>query len=328
MKFLIVMAYLNMIAQVSIGEIVIPHIKGFKIEESVTEVSDQASITIAKNYQQLKGNPILNYIKPGYPVEIKCGYVETGGLQTEFTGFVKPGISAEWPVIIDCDELFLLRQGSVSISERQITLRDLLHRIAPAYIIECPDCQLGKMLISKASPFKILTEVKKRYGFYSQVHGNILHVGYATDYSPSFTKNHMYTIGENVKDSKGLKFQTDVDFNVRVESCIIVKGKKKILSAGSKDKDARVIKVDVGQLRPTDEILKSLSDIYHQRIYEGYSGNIVGFGIPRTHAGDSIRIVNPAMPEREGNYFIEKVEIEYDVAHINRTNTLSFKLSD
>lgn len=322
------MAYLNMMAEVTIGDIVLPHINSFKIAESVKEVSDTASITIAKNYKQLNGNPVLKYIRAGLPVEIKCGYAETGELVTEFTGYVKPGISAEWPVIIECDELYLLRQGHVSISERQITLSDLLHRIAPAYTIECPDAQLGKMLVSKASPFKILTDIKKRFGFYSSIHGNILHVGYATDYRPSFTQNHVYTIGKNVKDAKGLKYVTDKDFNIRVESCIIVNGKKKILHSGSDSKDATVIKEDLGQMRSEHEVQKNLNDLYSQRVYEGYTGNIVGFGYPRTHAGDSLRIINPLMPEREGNYFIEKVEIDYDVAHINRTNTLSFKLSD
>jgi len=318
------MAYLNMQAEVIIGDIVLPHINSFTINESIEDISDYATITIAKNYKQLKGNPILKYIQAGYPVEIKCGY--NGDIATEFTGFVKPGISAEWPVKIECDELFLLRQGNVIVSDRNITLIDLLTKIAPQYEVEAPKTNLGKTVISNVSPYRVLQDLKKKYGFYSRINGNKLSVGFAYDFNPSFTQTHQYIIGRNVKDSKGLKFNTEVDFNVRVEAHVLVKGKKVIVSEGSSDKDAKVQKIDLNEYMTEEEAQKTAKARLHKILYAGFTGNIVGFGFPRTHAGDALEILNPKLPEQDGTYMIEKVEVEYAPSHINRDNTLSFKI--
>ncbi len=320
------MAYLNMSARVTISdntkEIVIDRLNSFKVTESIKELSDQAVITIAKNYKELKGSPILNHIKAGMAVKIESGY--NGNLATEFTGFVKPGIPSEFPLVIECDELFPLRQGNIVKSFKAVTLKELLHLTAPAYKIECPDTQLGKFTLNNVSPYQVLNELKKRYGFYSRINDNILSVGWAFDFRPGFTNNHEFIIGENVKDTSNLKFQTDIDYNVRVESTIIVNGKKKILTTGSKDKDAKVEKRNFG-IMPESEAKKAGEAIYKNALYNGFSGSFVSYGIPRTHAGDTATLINTEQPERNGTYMIEKMELEYAESHINRINHLSYK---
>ena len=320
--------YFNLDARVLItnpnnDKLVLDHIHSFKIEESILDLSNKATITIAKNYKALKGQLVLNYIKSGYPVEIQCGY--NGDLQTEFTGYVKPGISAEYPVVIECDELFPLRQQNVKLSYLSITLRDLLTKIAPGYIIECPDSTLGKVNYNNNSPYQVLNDLKKKFGFYSRINGKILSVGWAYNYSPSFTKNYTYTIGKNVRDSKGLKYRTDIDFNVRVEIAITVHGKKKIIKYGSDNADAKVQRKTWNDV-PEAHAVNSAKAIYSQLVYTGFVGNIKGFCNPRTHAGDTLTIIPERSWEPSGTYMIEKVETEYDVAHIKRINTLSYKI--
>ena len=68
MKILILlMAYLNMNSRITIGEVVFKNISEVEITETVTELSDVAVITLPRNYQDLAGKPVTDYIKTGYP---------------------------------------------------------------------------------------------------------------------------------------------------------------------------------------------------------------------------------------------------------------------
>jgi len=339
------MSYFNMYANITIGEYEFLHPNSFEITQSVEQISDSAKIVLARNYKEIANKKILDVIAAGMPVTISTGY--NGNLQQEFTGFIKPGIGTEFPVELECDALYFLRQNNFNISERQITLKKLLERIAPGYIIETLDTNLGKVHFSNRSTFQILEQLKKDWGFYSRINGNILHVGFAFDYRPSFTKTHDYTIGENVRDSKKLKFSTDIDYNTEVK--IILRkpnGKKEEIVWGmrningtmkpvrigdkedkSREKGAASVKsYDVSHI-DTKEAERIAKAQLQKIIYSGYSGSISGFCEPRTNAGDNLRIINRAKPDREGTYLIEKVKLSYDEAKIERENFISYKVA-
>lgn len=335
------MSYLNMHAKVTIGDVFFTAINSFKIEQSVENTSDKAKITIAKNYKDLADKKVLDYIKAGYPVKIECGY--NGNLETEFTGFVCPGVGADYPLVIEADELYFLRQNNNVISERNITLKQLLQRIAPAYTIECLDVSLGKVRFSNESTVQILEKLKKDWGFYSRIHNNILHVGFAFDFVPSFTKRHDYIVGSNVRNTHKLKFSTDIDFKTQVRVKIHQpNGKVEELVFGMKDnevvkigggKDDKV-KDEKGTIKTykvadisTAEATKLAKAQLKKILYSGYTGSVDGFCEPRTRAGDSLRILNIAKPEREGTYLIEKVVVEYAEAKIERENFISYKVA-
>lgn len=320
------MSYLNMNARVTIGDLVFTSFNSFRIEESIKETSDKATIVLARNYKELPGKPVLDNIKPGMPVMIEAGY--DNDLKNEFSGFVKPGIPAgDYPLTIECDELYPLRQTNYILSYRSITLRDLLEKVCPGYKIECVSTDLGKLSINNKSAFQILDYLKKEYGFYTRIYDNTLHCGFAFDFSPSFTKRHDYTFGSNVKDYSKLKFETDKAFNTRVEIHVRQKnGKKEIYKFGSEDSDASVRKEESAFMNAADANKKAQA-LFHQYTYEGYSGSVTGFGKPLVHAGDSIRIINPVHPEREGTYLVEKTVIEYDDAFLQRENHISYKLA-
>jgi hypothetical protein len=350
MKFIITtllvcMSYLNLNAKVTIGDIYFPSINSFEVEQSVDNTSDIAKITLARNYKELRGSKVLDYIRAGKPVTIECGY--NGVLETEFTGFIKPNIGADYPIILECDELYFLRQNNHIISESNITLKQLLQRIAPAYTIEALDVQLGKVRFSNESTVQILEKLKKDWGFYSRIHNNILHVGFAFDFKPSFTQRHTYTIGQNVKDYSKLKFTTDMDFSTQVKVKIhkanghveeIVYGMKEVagtmqavkIGGGKddkvKDEKGTIKTYDVSHIGTTEA--ENMAKAQLKRIiYSGYTGSIDGFGNPRTKAGDSLQIINTAKPEREGTYLIEKVVVRYEEAHIERENFISYKVA-
>lgn len=338
------MSYLNLNVKATIGDIYFNSINSFTIEQSVDNTSDIAKITLARNYKELQDKKVLDYIKAGAPVKIECGY--NGILETEFTGFVKPNIGADYPIEIECDELFFLRQNNHIFSERSMTLKQLLQRIAPTYKIEALDVQLGKVRFSNESTVQILEKLKKDWGFFSRIHNKVLHVGFVFDFKPSFTQRHTYTIGQNVKDYSKLKFSTDTDFKTQVKVKVHQpNGKVEEIVYGMKDINGTMQAVKIGgkddKVRDEQGSIKTY-DVSHiataeaeqmakaqlkRIIYSGYRGSIDGFCNPRTKAGDSLQIIDVAKPEREGTYLIEKVVVKYEEAHIERENFISYKVS-
>lgn len=341
-----VMSYLNMYANITIGDYEFPHPKGFEINQSVEQLSDSAKITLARNYKQIAGLKILDVIKPGAPVTISTGY--NNDLKQEFAGYVKPGIGADYPIELECDELFFLRQNNFNISERSITLKSLLQRIAAGYTIECNDIDLGKVHFSNRSTIQILEQLKKDWGFYSRIYNNILHVGFAFDYRPSFTQTYIYTVGENVRDVSKLKFSTDIDYNTQVKIIIHKNnGQREEVVFGMKDVNGTMQPMRIGSDQDTagttakNASIKTYNVSYvstseaeniaraqlQKIIYSGYTGSISGFCEPRTNAGDNLQIINKAKPERQGTYLIEKVKLTYEESKITRENFISYKVA-
>lgn len=323
---IITMSYLTMHGKITIGDLEFPSFNSFTIDESIKETSDRATVVLARNYKELKGKPILDYIKAGLPVQIECGYNNV--LATEFSGFVKPGITAgDFPLTIECDELYPLRQNNHILSYRSVTLKKLLQEVCPGYTIEAVDTDLGKIGINNKSSYQVLDYLKREYGFYSRIYGNTLHCGFAFDFSPTNTKKHDYTIGENVKDFSQLKYEEKKDFNTKVELHVRQSnGKKEVYTFGSNNPDATVRR-ETSAFMGSGDAKRKAEALFHQYTYDGYSGSITGFGIPRVHAGDSIQIINQVHPERQGTYLVEKETIKYEEAAMERVSNISFKLA-
>ncbi len=326
MKILIiVMAYLNMFARISIGDFVFPHPISFEVNESVDDTSDKASIVLARNYQQLAGKSVRDNIKAGMPVLIECGY--NGEYNQEFSGYVKHGISAaDYPLTVECDELWPLRQKNFVLSYRDISLLDMLGTIMPGYEIVCPKTMLGKLSINNVNAVKVLSTLKEQYGFYSSIRGNTLYVGWAYDFRPGVTETHQYTIGENVKDTSKLVYQTEREFNTRVEININgTDGKKKTYKYGSEEAGVAVKSYTAPSMDAATAEAKAKA-IFVQHTYDGFSGSIVGYANPLVHAGDAVEIINPTTPDRQGTYLVEKVSLKYDEAMIERESFISYQL--
>lgn len=330
----IMIAYLNLTARITVGQAIFNNISSFTITESVKDLSDQAVITLARNYKLLD-KPILDYIHSGMPVKIECGY--NGDLQTEFEGFVKPGIDADFPVVIECDQLFPLRKNNWVLSFQNISLRELLVKIAPGYIIEAPDVQLGKLIIDNASTLEVLKDLENKWGLFFKIHSNILCAGWPFDFRPSFTKLNQYTIGLNVRNYKGLKFIQDNDFNTVVRVNVAQKdGKKNTYDvsvqngktiARKNDKTALVDKIiNTNRTGISDaDAINYGKGILRKSVYDGYFGILSGFCLPRTKAGDTIEIIDNLRPERNGQYVTERTVLNYADAHIKRDCHISFK---
>lgn len=319
--------YLNQNARITIGKVVFDHINSVEIEENVNLLSGSAKITLPRNYQELNGKPVLDYLHVGDKVIIELGY--DGNLNKEYTGYVRE-ISSDIPIEIECDEMYLLRQNNLIKSYKTVTLRQLLTDITQGTNInqiECPEADLGKYIIDNASTYAVLRKLKEELGLYSRLYDDLLHVGFAWDWQPDFTANHTYTMHENVRKNN-LKFRRESDFHVKVRVNIHhANGKVETVEYGSNNPDAAVSTINMTN-RSVDDANAIAKARYRRSVYNGYTGDITGFGVPKVHAGDSLTIKDKAQPEREGTYLVEKTIIHYSQSPtgFRRNNELAYKI--
>lgn len=330
---IIMLLFVNMGSQVTLGNVLLKHVSGFEISESILEMSNTAKVHIPKNYAELNGKQILEQFKVGDPVTIDAGY--DGDLSREFTGFIRE-IQSDIPLTIYCDdETYPLRQNQWIKSYQAATLQQVLSDIIPSDIkVECPSVNLGRFHIDKESSFQVLQRIKNTYGLYSRLQNGVLKVNLRDLVNDaSITNVHTYTLNPknsvaNLVRKNDLKYKRKEDYKLKVRvTSIQPDGKKTKVEVGSTSQWASVISVTYPGTYTEAELRAFGTSIYNKRCYDGYTGSITGFGIPRTHAGDLLNIEDDQEPDRAGKYMIEKVEIRYDESSgFSRKNTLSYKV--
>ena len=325
--------FMNMTSQVQLGKVSLGHINSFEIDENILEMSNTAKLIIPRNYGKLNGKPILEQIKVGDKVAIDAGY--DGELHREFTGFIRE-IESDIPLIVHLDdETYPLRQTNYIKSYKDATLKQILTDIIPSSIkFDCPDTKVGKYQIDNASTFAVLQDLMKHYGLYSRLQEGKLKVGLAYEFGEK-TETHIYTINApsnnmylaNVKKNE-LKFKRKEDFKVRYKAIANnPNGKKTTVIVGNKEKDASERTLNFAGPMTEAQLRERANAVMAKTVYDGYTGEITGFGWPRTHAGDTLEIRDSLEPERAGKYLIEKVNITYDDSSgYSRKNTLSYKI--
>ena len=317
--------YLNMTSRVSLGNVLLNNISGYKVSENILEMSNTAEITIPRNYKKLAGKSILEQFKVGDKVKIESGY--DGSYETEFTGYISE-IESDFPLIIHCeDESYILRQTKFVKAYQSATLKQILADIIPASITwDAPVVNIGKYQIDKASAYTVLSDLVKNYGLYSRMKYGHLKVGLAYDFADQ-SENHTYIIGGNIK-SNDLKYKRTQDFKIRFKAVATnPNGSKTTVTVGSKETDASERTLNFAGPMTVAQLTEKATGIMAKLVYDGYSGTITGFGVPRTHSGDALLIRDKYEPEREGTYLIEKVDITYNEGEgYQRVNTLSYKI--
>lgn len=295
-----------------------------QIEESVKDLGDKATITLPRNYMKLAGKSVLDYIKVGDLVIIELGVNEK--YYEEFRGYLGE-IETGAPLVLHVDDLFYpLKRNNWLKSWKAVTLRELLTFVAPGYTIDCPKVALGAFQLSNVSTYRVITDLCQTYGFYSYVRNNVLTCQFAYDVRGTGNE-HTYTFYENVK-ANGLKYHRAEDVKVRIKAIANQRnGKKLTHEVGSTDTDASQRTLNFGAI--TQEELKTAAEQWYKKVsFDGYTGSVTGFANPKTHAGDSLIIIDREEPDREGKYLIEKTVITYDPfsTGYQRENTLSFRI--
>lgn len=331
------MLYLNMTANAKLGKVMLRNVSQIEISESIQEMSNTARLTIPKAYSQLDQKAILEYFRVGDPVTIEAGYYRDDftDVALEFTGFIRE-IESDIPLVIHCDdETYPLRQNNNIKSYKDATLKQILTDIIPAPMtFECPDLNIGRFQTDNESSFQVLQRIKSDFGLYSRLQAGHLKVNLRDIINGSDIKDvHTYvlnpvtTAGNLVKKNE-LKFKRKEDYKLHVKvTSMTPDGKKLTVSVGDKDKGSSRLQFTYPGKYTEVQLRDIATSIYNSRCYNGYTGTITGFGLPRTHAGDALVIEDKIETDREGKYLIEKVEITYEESGgFSRKNTLSYKL--
>lgn len=310
--------------------------KSIKIESTIEKFSDTAVIELPREFKNaivndqsfsIQKKNLLEHLKVGDSIIIEAGY--DGELYTEFTGYINE-VGAEIPIVIECeDEMYMLKKKPlINHTFKNTNLKELLQFIAPGYEVDALDLPIGKYMIERANPYKVIENLKEKYGVRCFFKGKKLYAGLTVDFRPQTV--HEFTFGKNIRESSDLKYKTQTT-------------RKRFIKAVSMQKGSANKKVtyefgDVGEseislhapLNLNKEQLKEWCEkTYNSLVFDGYEGSIDGWFFPRTEIGDSAKIKDPNYPTgyRDGQYFIDGITTTIDDSSgIKRQNKISFKI--
>ena len=105
-------------------------------------------------------------------------------------------------------------------------------------------------------------------------------------------------------------------------------GKTIVEELGDNSDDATKRTMNFGTECQTKQALRERAQAaLDKQCFDGYEGKITGFGVPRVHAGDAVKLVDPENSEREGTYLVKAVTINYGVGTgFRREVELSYKI--
>lgn len=296
-----------------------------EIDESVKSIGNKATITIPRNYSKLKDKSILDLLKVGDEFRVWLGY--DADLQLEFNGFLQE-IESGAPLVLHVDdEFYPLKRNSFKKAWKAITLKELLTFVAPDLKVICPDVNLGAFQVENASTYKVLVSLQEQFGFYTSLTNGTLTCLWPFKVGMS-ERMHTYTLYTPTVKSSQLKYRREEDVKVHVRATSSLRNGSSPIKyeIGGKEHDSSLYEIRIPGAT-LEELKKFAEAKYKQLCFNGYSGTITGFGTPRTHAGDTLTIVDSEETDRQGNYLIESVKIVYDLAQgFERENTLSFKV--
>jgi hypothetical protein len=328
--------YLNISVRITIDkQVQFTTVESIILENTTEKFSDTAKITLPREFKNvsidgrsasLVQRNIKEFIKVGDTIKIEAGYNQEYTI--EFEGYITE-IGADIPLVLQCeDQMYILKkQPKINHTFKSVTLENLIKFIAPGYKVQALEMPLGKFMVSNATPYKVIQELKQRFGIRCYFKGKTLVAGLAIDFKPE--KNHLFVFGKNIRSSSSLKYESKHKQKRYYKGISLQKGtsKKVTYSFGDVDGDHRTLHLplNLNEAQVKQWVLKTYNDM----VFDGYKGSIDSWGIPKTKAGDSASIIDPNYPDkhRDMTLFIEKVMTTIDSNNgFKRENKLSFKI--
>jgi hypothetical protein len=291
-----------------------------EIEKSRKTLTNTCKITLPRKIKGLDNVDINKvFLKPGLKVEVFLGY--DGELKKEFTGYVS-SVSFKIPVEVTCqDEMFKLKQNSISKSWQNVTLKELIKFIYKG-ASKVADLSLGGFVIKQQSTAQVL-EALKKYGLQSYFDNDGVLV---CDFAGSLNEKPIeviYDFNKNVIDN-------DLDYNRKEDIRIKVKGisktetgKKIEFVTGDQDGDERTL----NYFNLDNEALQRIVNKELTKLkQDGLKNTFTTFGHPYAEPGNVAIIRDIEYPERNGSYLIETVNTSHGVNGFRRVITPERKL--
>lgn len=325
---------------ITIGELKLNFVHELEINSGWTERTDTAVIRLPKLVRikqgDLRDTTIDRVIKVGDRVEIMLGY--NGQLKREFLGYVATAPAPKLPLEINCeDEMFQLkRKALISKTFVSATVSDVISYIAPGYKTSVLNSQLGKFVIGASgseTAAQVLSRLESEAGLRSffkidKVGDPVLVVGkphlWGLDEQAPELPEVIYHLQRNVVDNS-LRYVKAEDRRIRVDA--------RLLNGNGTYKRARFTGDVDGEVRTLHyyniseaELEKNARADYLRFKRDGFDGDIIGFGIPYTEAGQVVQIVDDQYERRNSKFFIDKVKVTFGQSGFRRINTIGFAL--
>lgn len=286
-------------------------VESVKINSSWQNLTDTATVVLPRSLHFKSA--ISNYFKVGDAIEIELGY--NGQYIREFKGYITK-ISADSPVTIECqDRMYELKKLPINKNWSKTNLKGVIDAIIPKSIItDVADIDLGGITASKTTVSKVLQDLKDKFKIYSYFKNDVLVVGKI--YTDDMAEVN-YEIEKNII-SNDLKFRTEDDFNLKV-TAVSYNPSGTQLKASVGDDEAPETEIIHYNITAVSELQKLAQLDYDHLHKKGYEGTITTFGIPFAQHGYKATINSTQYPERNGVYFIDEVNTEFQQGGFRRT---------
>ena len=315
------------VCNISIGDNDFDFVTDAKFNTSWRVFTDTGEITIPNRFRRNNKDIFVgssNLFNKGDYTEIRAGHFPNRELI--FEGYVK-SIKPSVPVGIEFeDAMFLLKQTSLTMSFKKVTLSELLNSAlseaiskSSGYVkegleritIDAVEADLGAFRLSRVNMVNILEELKKTYALTSYFVGHTLRVGLAY-YNDGVV--HELKFGRNIiDDGTDLEYLKEEDLSFKVRATGMLPDNKRLtVEVGDPDGANRDL-FKYGRTIGEKDLREWATRQIDTLKYEGFRGNLKTFFEPVIRHGDSVKIVDPFNPERDGTYLVESVSYEFGI---------------
>ncbi|MBQ4278359.1 MAG: hypothetical protein IJC16_00200 [Rikenellaceae bacterium] len=290
--------------RIIIGQYEFRYVAETVIEQSRKQMGDRATIVLPSRY---KSQFLCNLVKGGDPVIIGLGY--DGRIEKEFEGYVSD-VSYRQPVQIQCEDGMYIfkRRTPKARSWSSVKLAEVLrYLVGEVELFEVPDITLSPFAIKPGgSVYAVLQQIRDKYGLEIFFRDGKLVVTVPT-YADS-RERVRYDLERNVIDPS-LTFRRVDDVRIRVKAVSILPGNKRLtVDVGDMDA-ASTTTLHFYNVTVEAELRRLASDKLRNLKYDGFSGTLTTFGLPRARKGMIAEIRDARFDgSRSGAYQIDAVK--------------------
>lgn len=153
---------LNTNIHITLGNFTMDFVHSCEIFSSWKNFTDTAKILLPVNIKT-KNNKLRELLKIGDKVQIQAGY--NGALYPLFSGYIV-SISPKIPTEILCeDEMWQLKQKTISFSAKNTSLKSLLKQYYSEYSHKLIDFTIGNYVVQNLNKARVLEDIKDKFGF-------------------------------------------------------------------------------------------------------------------------------------------------------------------
>lgn len=304
----------------TIGDFSFEWLNNLEIESGWEHSTDKGKIVLPKKVQikNATGDVVAelsDYIKVGQKVLVRIGY--DGVLNTVFSGYVSDFIPKTPLEILVEDEMWNLKQTTITGSAKNETVEGLMSKHFSAYISDVVNVSLGNYYIQGLSQAKILEQLKSDFGLYSFFRGDTLVVG--KRYNSVTAATHIFQLGANVV-SDDLVFKEKDQIKLKIKAISNnADGTKTEIEIGDIDGEERTLNFYNLSARE----LRLAADREKERLlYDGYRGSFTAFGEPFVKHGDIVVVNDYQQDASDSSYWVDEVVYSFGINGYRQKITL------